>query len=131
MFSQIAALVLRLVLGAIFVVHGVMKFLQMAGMVQFFAKIGIPLPDIAVPAVALIEVIGGLALILGLGLGTRILAVLLAIDMVFAIGMVKLQAGLVGGYEYELVLIAGLIAIALNGAGQLALVRKKVAAASA
>jgi putative oxidoreductase len=131
MFSQIAALVLRLVLGAIFVVHGAMKFLQMAGMVQFFSKIGVPLPGVAVPTVALVEVIGGLALILGLGLGTRILAVLLAIDMVFAIVMVKLQAGLVGGYEYELVLLAGLVAIALNGAGQLALVREKAATASA
>src|SRR5947208_3288470 len=131
MFPQIASLVLRLVLGAIFVVHGVMKFLQMAGMVQFFSKMGVPLPDVAVFAVALVEVIGGLALILGLGLGTRVLAVLLAIDMVFAIVMVKLQAGLVGGYEFELVLIAGLIAIALNGSGQLALIREKVAAASA
>ena len=70
-------------------------------------------------------------MILGLGLGTRVLAVLLAIDMVFAIVMVKLQAGLVGGYEYELVLLAGLVAIALNGAGQLALVREKAVTASA
>ena len=62
-----------------------------------------------------VEILGGLALILGLG--TRLAAALLAIDMVVAVLAVRLAAGFVGGYEFELTLLAASLSLALLGGG--------------
>jgi uncharacterized membrane protein YphA (DoxX/SURF4 family) len=85
--SDFAPLVLRIVLGIIFIVHGAMKFMYMSRTEHLFSKLSIPLPGIAAPAIALLEVIGGIALILGLG--SRFFALLLAIDMLVAIAIAK------------------------------------------
>lgn len=58
--------------------------------------------------ISLIELIGGIALILGVG--TRIITVLFAVIMLGAIAKVKFSAGLLGngqmaGYELELALL--------------------------
>jgi uncharacterized membrane protein YphA (DoxX/SURF4 family) len=110
-------------LGIIFLVHGFLKFTSMAATVQFFSHIGIPLPAIAVPFIAALELVGGLCLILGLG--TRIFSALLAIDLVIAIFTARLSAGFVGGYEFELALIAGLITLILSGPGIFAILKPK------
>ena len=55
--------VLRVTVGVLFVLHGLQKFIAMAGSQGYFASIGI-LGWVAWP-VALIELLGGLALILG------------------------------------------------------------------
>lgn len=59
--------------------------------------------------VAVIELVGGIILILGLG--TRVVSMLLAVIMIGAIFTVKLSAGFLGdgqmaGYELELLLLA-------------------------
>lgn len=121
--ANFAPLVLRLVLGLIFVIHGSMKFMQIGRTEHFFMKLGVPLPGIAAPAIALLEVIGGIALILGLG--SRIFALLLAIDMFVAIAIDKVHAGFVGGWEFELVLLACLLALIFGGPGAISLARDK------
>jgi uncharacterized membrane protein YphA (DoxX/SURF4 family) len=73
------------------------------------------------PLVAFVEAVGGLALILGLG--TRIAAILLAIIMIVAIFAVKLTQRLLGGFEFDLALLAGLVALILMGSGAAALER--------
>ncbi len=123
--AQIAPFVLRLVLGLIFLAHGLNKFAHLAGTIATFTKINVPLPGFAGPAIAGLEVFGGLALILGLGLATRILALLLAIDMLCAILLAKRSSGFVGGYEFELLLLAALLALVFSGPGRLALMREK------
>ncbi|MEO7021042.1 MAG: DoxX family protein [Ktedonobacteraceae bacterium] len=123
--AQMAPFVLRLVLGLIFLAHGLSKFAHLAGTIATFTKIGVPLPGFAGPTIALLEVLGGLALILGLGLATRILAFLLAIDMLCAILLAKRSSGFVGGYEFELLLLAALLALVFSGPGRLALMREK------
>lgn len=89
----------------------------MAGTEQFFTKLG--LPHIAVPLIALVEIIGGISLIAGIG--SRIFAAILALDMIVAIFMVKLGMGFVGGYEFELALVAGLVSLIFSGPGGFAL----------
>jgi putative oxidoreductase len=121
--SDFAPLVLRIVLGIIFIVHGAMKFMHMSRAEHLFSKLSIPLPGIAAPAIALLEVIGGIALILGLG--SRFFALLLAIDMLVAIAIAKVHAGFVGGWEFELVLLAGLLALACGGPGAISLARNR------
>src|SRR3989441_13254337 len=79
------------------------------------AKVGIPWPFYAAVVVIAVEILGGLALILGLG--TRLAGALLAIDMVVAIPAVRLAAGFVGGYEFELTLPAARPSPALLGGG--------------
>src|SRR3989475_11883711 len=89
----------RLVVGLVFIVHGGQKLFVfgVGGAAGFMAKVGIPWPFLAAVVVIAVEILGGLALILGLG--TRLAAALLAIDMVVAVLAVRLAAGFVGGHE--------------------------------
>ncbi|WP_232697102.1 DoxX family protein [Brevibacillus daliensis] len=105
--NEVGKVMLRVVLGIIFFVHGLSKFQGgINNTAGFFDSIGIP--GFMAYVVALIELIGGIALILGIG--TRIVSVLFAIIMLGAIFSLKLPAGLLGngqmaGYELELVLL--------------------------
>src|SRR2546430_9304207 len=93
---------LRLVVGLAVVVRGGQKLFVfgLGGAAGFMAKVGIPWPFLAAVVVIAVEILGGLALVLGLG--TRLAAALLAIDMVVAILAVRLAAGFVGGHEFQL-----------------------------
>jgi len=118
---SLGLLVLRVVVGAIFAAHGAQKIFEftLPGTIGSFAGMGVPLPEIAGPVVAFVELIGGILLILGLL--TRPVAILLAIDMIVALVAVHLPAGLWvgdGGYEFVAVLGAAALALALTGAGR-------------
>ncbi|WP_084955306.1 DoxX family protein [Thermoactinospora rubra] len=120
---SIALLLARVALGVIFFVHGWMKFTTMgiAGTTAFFEQAGVPLAGLAAPAVAVLEVAGGIALILGAAL--PVVGVLLALDMAGAIVFVHLGNGFLadkGGYEFVLALAAGSLAVAFSGGGALA-----------
>ncbi|WP_199909941.1 DoxX family protein [Paenibacillus sp. CAA11] len=108
----IGLLLLRLVLGAVFLAHGITKFQNgIENTVAFFDSLGVP--GFVAYATALIEVIGGVAMILGLG--TRIVAALFAVIMVGAIVTARLAAGFVGGYEFELTLLVLSVALLITG----------------
>ena len=108
---------LRLAVGLVFVVHGAQKLFVfgLGGTAGFMAKVGIPLPSVAAVVVTAVEILGGLALVLGLG--TRLAAALLAFEMLIVILTVRLKAGFLGGYEFELTLFAASLSLVLLGAG--------------
>lgn len=114
---EIGALILRVVLGITFFIHGLVKFQGgIENTVGWFASIG--LPGVLAYAVAIVELVGGIALIIGLG--SRIVSVVLALLMAGATLKVKLAGGFLGtgqgaGYELDLALLAMAVFIAING----------------
>ncbi len=116
---QLALLILRVVVGIIFAMHGGQKLFVFGfgGVIGFFTKMGIPLPVIAGPVVTLVEFLGGLALIAGVA--TRVAAILIACDMLGAILFVHGRNGLFlpTGMEYALTMLAVAVTLALAGAG--------------
>lgn len=99
--NEIGALILRVTLGAIFFIHGVVKFQGgIENIAGWFESLG--LPGVMAYGVALLEIIGGILLIVGLA--TRLVAALFALLMIGATIKVKLAIGLLGngqmaGYE--------------------------------
>ncbi|MFC4023350.1 DoxX family protein [Oceanobacillus longus] len=106
--SEVGTVILRIVLGLTFFIHGLDKFQGgISNTVGYFDSLGIP--GFLAYAVALIELIGGIAIILGIG--TKFVALLFAVVMVGAIFTAKLPAGFLGngqgaGYELDLALLA-------------------------
>lgn len=92
-----AVILIRLVVGAVFLTEGIQKFLYPGEVgAGRFAKIGIPNADVMAPFVGVVEIICG-ALIL-LGLLTRLAATPLIIDMLVAILSTKIPILLGHGF---------------------------------
>lgn len=123
-----AALMLRVSLGLMYIAHSlVLKHYTytLAGTAQFFESIGLPGP--LAYATFWAELLGGLALVAGIG--TRIVA----------LGLIPILAGATwvhagngwvfsaanGGWEYPVFLIAASLVLALLGNGKYALTVRK------
>ncbi len=117
-YRDYSLLVLRLFVGAVFLVYGSLKlFGGLEGFAGFLAQTGVPLPQIMAPVVAAVEFLGGVAILLGLG--TRLAALLLTGVMIVAMITVTLPKGFAGGYDINLALLGGLLALLLAGPGKL------------
>lgn len=119
--NSLALLVLRIAFGAIFIAHGAQKVFVFgfAGTSGSFADMGVPLAELAGPAVGLLELVGGALLVVGLG--TRVVAALLTINMIVATVLVHLPSGIFaseGGYELTLALGAAALALVFAGPGR-------------
>jgi putative oxidoreductase len=129
-YADLGPLILRIGLALVFIAHGWPKLNPnsemkgIAGMTGFLKQLGVPLPTFFAWVVTLLETVGAILLILGLG--TRILALGFAIDMLVAIYLVKLRmmkAGFSGqnGWEFEFALLVGSLALLFTGAGSISL----------
>lgn len=122
-WSEWSLALLRVVLGVIFLYHGYLKLFVpggFTGTVNFFTSIALPVPVYSALLVSVIEFAGGILLVLGVL--SRWSAVLLLVDMLVAFFLVHLRNGFLvskGGYEFVLVLIAGLVVVLASGAGKL------------
>jgi putative oxidoreductase len=85
--------ILRVVVGIVFLVHGFQKLFLMGfdGVAGVMGSLGVPAPGLFAVIVTLVELLGGLALILGLF--TRLAAIPLAVDMLVATLTVHLPNG--------------------------------------
>jgi putative oxidoreductase len=78
-----AALILRVMVGGVFLSEGILKFVYPNQGVGRFTKLGIPAPELAADFIGGLEIVGGILLIAGLL--TRVIAVPFIIEMVVAI----------------------------------------------
>ena len=110
---------LRLVVGLVFVVHGGQKLFGfgLAGTAGFLGGLGIPLPIAAAAALIAVELLGGLALLLGAW--TCVVGAVLAADTLVAILAVHLRGGFFvpDGVEFVLTLFGACLALVGLGAG--------------
>ncbi|MCM3724642.1 DoxX family protein [Neobacillus cucumis] len=124
---NLGLLIIRLVVGALFIGHGAQKLFGwfggygLKGTGGWFDSIGMK-PGITMALMAgLAELVGGI--LFALGLLTPLAGIIIAGTMVMAIVKVHAPNGLwatANGYEYNLTLLAIAIAIALIGPGQYA-----------
>ncbi|NED99351.1 DoxX family protein [Phytoactinopolyspora halotolerans] len=126
---DVACLLLRLVLAVVFVAHGWQKFYDwtLDGTRETFTEMDVPFADVAAPGVAVLELVGGG--MLGLGILTRLVAAAFSGVMVGALVLVHAENGIFiedGGIELVLVLAGGCAAIVLLGPGRIRMDRMLV-----
>ncbi len=112
-------MVLRVALGAVFIVHGWDKFGDVSSVAGFLGSLSVPAAGVLAWVVTLVELLGGVALVLGVF--THWAAKLLAINMIFALALVHFKNGFLvsaGGYEFVLVLFAAALSLSITGAGK-------------
>ena len=118
---SVAALLLRLVIGVVFVIHGYPKFSteQRKQGGQWMKSMGLPSGFILLGAI--VEFFGGIALLLGIL--TQIIAALFALWMLATtmLSKGKMKKKFVGGYEVDIILLFASLALAAIGPGALSI----------
>jgi len=84
-----ATMLIRLMAGGVFFWEGILKFVYVNQGVGRFTKLGMPMPETLAPAIAVLEIVGGLALISGVL--TRPFAVLFIGEMIVAMLSTKIS----------------------------------------
>ena len=105
----------RLIPGVIFLIFGAAKFLNHGAEVDSFETYGLPSPDAFVYAIGTIEVVGGALLVLGMG--TRLVALVLAGDMVGAIVVSGIGEGELISLTLAPTLLIAMLYLVMRGAG--------------
>ena len=127
MDASAAVLLIRLMVGAVFLSEGIQKFLYPAALgVGRFVKIGIPIPSLTAPFVGVVEIACGLLVLLGLF--TRLAAVPLFINICVAIASTKVPLLLKNGFfnmaheaRTDWCMLLGSLFLAFVGGGSLSL----------
>jgi putative oxidoreductase len=120
--GNIAMLVGRILMSAIFIQAGYSELLDIPGTVAYFESVGLPWPSIAVYGVLVIEIFGGLAILLGFQI--RVVAVVM--------GLFSLAASAIGHSEInnlmhfqalmkDIAIAGGFFYMAANGAGAISI----------
>lgn len=119
---ELGLAILRVVIGVVFVTHGAPKlFGGVEGAAGFLGQLGVPLALVAAWGLAILEFFGGISLIAGF-LVTP-LSLLFGAEMLSGIVLVHAANGWYvvgpgqGGVEFNVLLIAGLLALLLAGPG--------------
>lgn len=122
-YGSIAPLVLRVAVGAVFAFHGFAKYQTgMEGVGGFLGSLGIPAPAFFAVALTVVELVGGIFMMLGLL--THWVAKLFVIVAVVAFVTVHAKNGFSvqeGGYEFIMTLLAASISLMITGAGKYSL----------
>jgi uncharacterized membrane protein YphA (DoxX/SURF4 family) len=118
-FSDWGLLILRVVLGLILIVHGWPKIKDLKRVAQDFAAMGFVPGLLWGSVVALLEFLGGLFLVFGFL--TQLVAGLVAIQFLVILLKIKRGASFVGGFEFDLLILASALALLILGGGFISL----------
>lgn len=123
-WSPWAAVPLRVIVGIAFIGHGWPKLMNLGATIGGFGNMGIPLPALSAPLVAVLEIFGGAAL--ALGLLTRWVALGYVIEMLVTTLYVKnpFVTKFIGGYELDVLFLAAGLLFLLGGPGPCSLDRQ-------
>jgi putative oxidoreductase len=111
-------LVARIVIGVVLIAHGWQKFATygIGGVTQSFTQMGVPLPAVSAVFAAVVELVGGAALLLGAA--TVIAGALVVLDMLGAFLLVHIGNGVfVTDNGFELVGMIAATALVLVAVG--------------
>ena len=129
-----APLPLRLIVGYGFMEHGYAKLARGSdSFTHILQALGMPLPEVLAWATILIELLGGAAVLLGVGvpfasvpMAVVLLVAIFTVHLPYGFSSIKLQAVTAGaahfgqpGYECDLLYLACLSALVMWGAGPL------------
>lgn len=115
-YTDWALLALRVLMGVIFIVHGLPKLKDLKGTAGWLGSEGFKPGIFWAFVLAVLEVFGGLGLILGVY--TQVFAALFAVEMITGtLWKLKKGMGLVNGYELDLALLGGTLALITLGPG--------------
>ena len=120
MNRSLGILFIRVAIGIVFIMHGWMK-MNNAGMIEAMF-IGFGLPAWTATFVTYLELVGGVALILGVL--TRLVGLLLGIEMLVAIYLTGIGSGY-QPHELEILLMLISFGIAFSGSGHYSLWKKE------
>ena len=112
----------RLMTGLLFAIHGYQKFAGgIGGASAFFAKAAIPFPGLMAPFIAVLELVGGILLLLGVA--TRVMAGLFAVEMLVTTLWVKIPSAGWNASDLDRMLLVACVLFVLAGPGAAALDR--------
>ncbi len=122
--DDVALLILRVLLGVVFIPHGLQKLMGFSGVMEMFTtKLGIPAVFAFLAIIA--EGLGSWGLVTGLL--TRLAAFGIAVNMAVAVYMMHWQNGFFmnwfgnqkgEGFEYHILVIAIALALMIRGGGK-------------
>ncbi|THF58492.1 DoxX family protein [Ollibium composti] len=116
--ASLAILAGRVLLSILFILAGYSKLTDIAGTAGWFGSIGLPMPTVTTVVVGLVELLGGLAVLIGFQ--TRIAAIVLALFTLGATAVAHLdfsQAGNALMLQKNLGLTGGFLLLVALGAG--------------
>ncbi|AJG21907.1 DoxX family protein [Cupriavidus basilensis] len=112
----------RVLISAIFLLSGASKLAAPAAMIGYIQSVGLPLPQVALAIAIAVEVVGGIALVLGYR--TRLVAAILAVFSVAT--ALAFHANLADQNQFihffkNIAMAGGLLQIVVYGAGRFSL----------
>jgi putative oxidoreductase len=116
--SSLVILVARILISILFILAGFGKLTAISATAGWFGSIGLPMPTATTIVVGLVELLGGLAVLIGFK--TRIAAIVLAIFTLGATAIAHLdfsQAGNALMLQKNLGITGGFLLLAILGAG--------------
>ena len=113
----------RLLLASLFLPAGISKLTGFSGTVGYISSVGLPLPELGAALAAIIEIVGGIALIVGFG--TRSAALVLAVFTLVASYFFHAYWAAAADQQFvqqllffkNIAVVGGLLALAAWGAG--------------
>lgn len=124
--NDVFLLLARFLIGVVLIAHGWQKFDEwtLAGTAEAFASMGVPAPGLAGTAAAVVELVGGILIVLGAF--TTWVGAIVALQMFVAYLFAHAGKGVFvdnGGFELVASIGAAALAIAAAGAGRFSIDR--------